>query len=282
MTQVEWRNKAWALAAEFPQSAGSLSNFSPPGFDNLPNDRGEGHAPASGSLRFSAQRILRRALPQACALCAARSGSAQICARCVAMLPVVREACPVCALPSPGAICCGACLKRAPPYAAAVAAWSYAFPVDRLVQALKYGARLSLAEPFAEALASAVFSRDAALPDAIVALPLGSARQRQRGFNQAQEIARCLARITGLPQVSGLRRVHDGPPQATLPWGDRARNVRRAFAGEANVAGRSIAIVDDVMTTGATLAVAAQAALRAGAVRVEAWVVARTLPPGSG
>jgi predicted amidophosphoribosyltransferase len=88
-----------------------------------------------------------------------------------------------------------------------------------------------------------------------------------------------VARITGIPLSTGLRRARDTPAQAALPWKDRARNVRGAFVADPSLAGKRIAIVDDVMTTGATLASAASAALRAGALSVEAWAVARTLPP---
>ena len=222
---------------------------------------------------------MQRGLPQTCALCAARSGDKQLCAECARFLPATREACPVCALPSPGALVCGACLKRPPPYASTIAAWVYAYPVDRLIQALKYGGRLSLADPFAEALANAVRDRADSLPDAIVALPLAVSRQRERGFNQAQEVARRISHFTAIPLASGLARVVDGPPQATLAWNARARNVRHAFVAGVRLKGKSIAIVDDVMTTGATLAAATRAALRAGAKRVDAWVVARTPPP---
>jgi ComF family protein len=171
------------------------------------------------------------------------------------------------------------CLARAPPFAATIAPLTYAFPVDRLLQAFKYGGALALAEPFAAELAWAVRRRHDAHPDAIVALPLSSARQRQRGFNQAHEIARRVAVGVGIPMLPGLARVRDSPPQAMLAWNARVDNVRHAFAGEASLRGRRVAIVDDVMTTGATLAAAAMAARRAGALAVEAWVVARTLPP---
>ena len=222
---------------------------------------------------------MQRCLPQTCALCAARSGDKQLCAECVRFLPATREPCPICALPSPGALVCGACLKRPPPYASTIAAWVYAYPVDRLIHALKYGGRLSLADPLADALAGAVRSQVRALPDAIVAMPLAVSRQRERGFNQAQELARRVSHFTAIPLAGGLARVVDGPPQAALAWNARARNVRHAFVADDSLRGRSIAIVDDVMTTGATLAAATRAAIHAGAKRVDAWVVARTPPP---
>ena len=174
---------------------------------------------------------------------------------------------------------CGACLGRPPPFDAAVAAWAYAFPIDRLLHALKYGGSLALAEPFGQALASAAATRNDCRVDALVPLPLSTARQRERGFNQAYEIARHVAAHLGVPLVRGLARIRDSAPQATLAWDARVRNLRGAFAANVSVRGRHVAIVDDVMTTGATLAAAANALRRAGACRVEAWVVARTPPP---
>ena len=225
--------------------------------------------------------ICRRALPQSCALCAAPCGNLPVCAACCAGLPRIAGACPLCALPAPGAAVCGACLACPPPFAAAFAAFAYAFPLDRLLHAFKYGGRLSHAEFFAEALGAHVAQRPAGMPwpDALVALPLAPARQRARGFDQASEIARRVARITGVPLAAGLRRTRDTPAQAALPWKERTRNVRGAFAAESSLGGQRIAIVDDVMTTGATLASAAGAVLCVGALGVEVWAVARTLPP---
>ena len=113
----------------------------------------------------------------------------------------------------------------------------------------------------------------------IAAVPLATARQRHRGFNHAQEIARVVSSLTGVPLLAGLRRIRDSPPQAGLARVARARNVRGAFACAATLDGATVAIVDDVMTTGATLAAAAVALHDAGAGRVDAWIVARTSPP---
>ena len=235
-------------------------------------------------LAGHAQSAARRLLPQACALCAGRAGDALVCGACAAALPYLPPACPVCALPAPEAAVCGACLDRPPPFTATVAALVYAFPVDRLLQQLKYGGRLAFADWAAEQLATAVAvaleaRHEADRPDRLVALPLASARQQQRGFNQAHEIALRVARRLGLPLAASLERVTSGVPQAALRWSERAKNVRGAFACRADVRGARIALVDDVMTTGATLAEAAATVRRAGAAQVECWVVARTLPP---
>jgi len=132
---------------------------------------------------------------------------------------------------------------------------------------------------YAEFFAGALADRIAECPDALLALPLANSRQRQRGFNQAREIARHLARIIRRPVINGIARNRDTPAQASLPWQLRAKNVAGAFVGSPALVGKRVAVVDDVMTTGATLTAAASAARRAGAVAVEAWVVARTLPP---
>jgi ComF family protein len=243
---------------------------------------------AQGVLRtwaMHARDSVRRALPQRCELCVECTDGSLLCAACAAGLPRVASACPVCALPSHDGATCGACLRDPPPYAATVAALVYAFPTDRLLQRIKYAGRIALADwagaALAEAACAALAERAVAeRPDRIVPLPLSEPRQRERGFNQAREIALRAARATSLPLDGPLVRTSGGPPQAALPWAERRGNVRGAFALRAGVRGARIALVDDVMTTGATLAEAASTLVAAGAERVECWVVARTLPPG--
>jgi ComF family protein len=236
----------------------------------------------AAAVRGAKTRVLawlRAGLPQACTLCAGPSGDALLCDGCAREMPTTVHACPVCASPSPAGFTCGACLAAPPAFAATIAAWRYAFPADRLLHALKYGGRLALAEPCADALAHAVRQRGAALPDRICAVPLSPARQRSRGFNHAQEIARRVSALTGIPLADALIRRGEAPPQAGLALAARKRNVRNAFAAVKRCDGLAVAIVDDVMTTGATLGAASTALRRAGARRVEAWVVARTPPP---
>jgi ComF family protein len=217
--------------------------------------------------------LLRALFAQDCILCAAPSGDGLFCAGCERDLPPLGDACPQCAGPSPGGPVCGACLRDPPAFDATVAVWRYEFPVDRLVLALKYGGRLALAGAFGAALAARAAGRRV---DALVPMPLAPARLRERGFNQAMEIARRCARDTAVRPDSGLvSRVRDTPPQTDLPRDARAANVRGAFACTGVVAGMSLAIVDDVMTTGASLAELARTLKRAGATRVENWVVAR-------
>jgi len=237
---------------------------------------------AFDSVRRSALDAARMALPQRCELCAGVSGTALVCGACMRDLPWLPRACPVCALPS-GESVCGHCLSDPPAFDATIAAFLYAFPIDRLIHSLKYQGRLALAEWCADAILarrepanSGVSSR----PDRLIALPLAVLRQRERGYNQALEIARVIGARTGVPLLSrGLSRVRATPPQAALPWTERAKNVRGAFACDIDLSGLAIALVDDVMTTGASLAEAAKVLKASGAASVENWVVARTLPP---
>jgi ComF family protein len=236
---------------------------------------------AFASVRRGAVGAARRALPQRCELCAAASGAELLCSGCLASLPRLGPACPVCALPNANGEVCGHCLAHPPPFDSTVAAFAYAFPVDRLLHSFKYHGRLALAEWGATAiLAEREHHRATGLPDRLIALPLAPERQRERGYNQAFEIARAIGARLRVPLLSkGTNRVRASPPQAALPWSERAGNVRGAFACELDLAGMSVAMVDDVMTTGASLCEFAKTLRRAGAARVQSWVVARTLPP---
>ena len=252
-----------------------LSNARKSKFDNACARIGSIVRAAGGAVRKASQC----ALPQSCVLCRSPCGNALVCGPCADAMPKDDRACPRCALASNDGRVCGACIAKPPPFDAAIAAWRYAFPADRLLQAFKYAGMLALAEPLACALADAIVLRDAARPDAVIAMPLSRSRQRERGFNHAHEIARRLAGRLDVPLVHALRRTRDAPAQAGLTLRERARNLRDAFEASVEVAGRSVAIVDDVMTTGATLRAAARALRSAGAARVDAWVVARTPPP---
>jgi ComF family protein len=210
-----------------------------------------------------------------CLLCRAQTGPELLCPACIAELPALPGSCPRCALPSPSGAVCGTCLLHPPHFDGTVASWPYEFPCDRLVQALKYGARLALAGFFARHLASQ------ALPevDLILPMPLHPRRLAERGFNQALEIARSLGQRLGTRvEPRGTQRVKHTMPQTDLPYGERARNVRGAFVCNLVLSGKSVAVVDDVMTTGATLDELARVLKRAGASRVENLVIARTVP----
>jgi ComF family protein len=208
-----------------------------------------------------------------CFLC--RGGShAMLCTACAAELPRLPQArCPRCALPSPDAALCGRCLAEPPAYDATVAALVYDFPADALVHALKFRGELPVAAFLAALLKEVLPAPDTM--EILVPVPLSAARLRSRGYNQALEIAR---HLPGRIDFSACVRERDAAPQSELPWDERRRNVRGAFACRRPLAGALVAVVDDVMTTGSTLDEVARALKRAGAARVVNWVVARTLP----
>ena len=211
----------------------------------------------------------------ACYVCRGRAGATLLCDACRAELPRLEgELCPRCALPSPAGAVCGRCLAEPPEYDATVAALAYDFPADALVHALKFRGELSLAPFLGRLLADRVSGGEPV--DLVMPVPLSAARLRSRGYNQALEIAR---HLPGRLDYSSCVRERESAPQVALPWADRRRNVRGAFGCRRPLGAARVAVVDDVMTTGATLDEVARALKRAGAARVVNWVVARTLPP---
>jgi len=230
---------------------------------------------AAGALNVCSG-TLQRVLPRRCVLCDAPTREERICAGCDAELPRLPLArCGVCAVPLVSGATCGACLQDPPSFDRVSAVFAYDFPIDALIHAFKYGRRLSLAPLLGEALAC----NPATDADVLVPMPLTPRRLAERGFNQALEIARFVSRRHGIPIVgAGCRKITETPPQAALPWKARAKNVRRAFVCDAPFSGLRVAVVDDVLTTGATLNELARVLRKAGAVSVEGWVVARTLP----
>ncbi|MGH8692358.1 MAG: ComF family protein, partial [Burkholderiales bacterium] len=179
--------------------------------------------------------------------------------------------CPRCSLESPRGEVCGRCLGERPHYDATVAALAYEFPADALVHALKFRGELALAPLLGELLFQKIEDREV---DCIIPVPLSAGRLRERGYNQSVEIARHLR--LGKPEIALCIRSRDTPAQMDLPYAERRRNVRGAFRCTRSLAGQSVAVVDDVMTTGATLDEIASVLKQAGAARVVNWVVART------
>lgn len=216
----------------------------------------------------------------ACFLCRG-AASELLCPACAADLPRIGAGrCPRCALASAGGAVCGRCLARPPAFDATVAALEYRFPADVLVRELKFAGQLALAPLLGTVLAEAVRACGAPRPDCAVPVPLARSRLVSRGCNQAMEIARAAARALAVPVRSELcERVRETPAQTDLPLAGRAANVRGAFACPGLAAGLAIAVVDDVMTSGATLDEIARALKAAGAAYVVNWVVARTPPP---
>jgi ComF family protein len=193
---------------------------------------------------------------------------------------------PRCAAHASAGQLCGACLAEAPAFDETVAAFGYAFPLDRLLQSYKFNENLSLTAMFSAALLAAVRQHhtqpESTLPDRVIALPLARKRLAERGFNQSALLAELVAKELGIGYAPyGLLKVRDTPPQAGLDRAARLKNVRGAFDCGESLAGLRIALVDDVMTTGATLSEAAKLLKKAGASFVSAWVVARADSAGA-
>jgi ComF family protein len=238
---------------------------------------------SAAETRAGAPLALR--LPGLCAICRGW-GRGRVCADCLAVFAVRVARCERCALPiAAGVRVCGACLTAPPAFDAARAAIDYGEPWDRLVTAFKFHGALDLAGLFAAMLVHAASEAGADGIELVLPVPLAAERLRERGYNQAWELARRAARrlaIAADPHL--LLRIRATAHQLALPPEARAGNVRGAFAVEprrrAEIVGRRVAIVDDVMTTGSTAGELAQVLKQAGAAHVAVWVLARTPRPG--
>jgi ComF family protein len=211
-------------------------------------------------------------------LCGAIAGG-DFCPACYRDLPQLPAShCPVCLWPVPTNEICGNCLKKPPAFTRTLAVLRYTFPADALIHALKYQTNLAIAPVLANLFIARLKTMET-MPDVIVPMPLHPIRLRERGFNQAMEISRTIAKQTGIALLpDGCSRIKHTLPQTGLPWKERQKNIRRAFSCRIDVSGKHVAIVDDVMTTGATLNELAQVLRRRGATEISNWVIARTLP----
>jgi len=225
--------------------------------------------------------------PGSCELCRRRVDAGQdFCSDCKRSLPAHGFGCRICAAPlwddaaeaarSHREWVCGRCQKHPPAFTSVIAAFTYQEPISNLILDLKYHRKLYLARVLGSLMADTVATTISTPPDIILPIPLHRTRLRTRGYNQAYELAKPLARQFGLTvDPRRLQRLRKTPSQTDLPRRQRLKNVRGAFAVSGNVVGMRIALVDDVMTTGHTANAAADALLKAGARSVEVWLVAR-------
>lgn len=226
-------------------------------------------------------RLVQALLPQCCALCGeAGDNNAPVCSACHTRLRALpTQCCPTCADFSASATVCGHCLTTPPAYAGVVSAFLYAEPIDQLVHDLKYGHQLRIARWFGIELVSRLLERPEVWRtiDVIVPLPLHPARMKTRGFNQSLEIARPLARALNKPLLATIAwRNRDTPPQATLSRQDRQHNMRNAFECQRDLTGKTILIIDDVLTTGSSVDELARVLRLHGAAQVFVACAART------
>ncbi|ELE6495180.1 DNA utilization protein GntX [Enterobacter kobei] len=206
-----------------------------------------------------------------------------VCSVCTRSLERRITTCPQCGLPAANRyLPCGRCLKKPPPWSALVAVDDYVRPLSRLIHALKFSGQSSLAPPLARLLLLAVLQarRTRALPkiDMVVNVPLYRRRHWRRGYNQSDLLCRPLARWLGCRYTaSALTLVHATAVQHQLNARLRKRNLKNAFRLELAVNGLHIAIVDDVVTTGSTVAELSRLLLQSGAASVQVWCLCRTL-----
>lgn len=208
-----------------------------------------------------------------------------VCRACHMMLPFQPTlSCPQCGLNSDGNVC-GRCINSPPDFDATHAVFLYQFPIDAMMTRYKYGENLNLGKLFGEFLGVKIV-RNNLLDniDLIIPMPMHPARIKERGFNQALEIAKVLVKNLDKNMLNYKIAIRQKltPPQASLPLKQRVKNIKGAFSVDVdlaqNLTGKRIAIVDDVMTSGASLNELAKTLKKAGAAHVECWVIARTLP----
>ena len=220
-------------------------------------------------------------LPRLCPACGDPAGPGrELCPGCERSLPILQHACPRCTKPyehpdTHGE--CGACQKHPPVFTRAIALYRYAPPVDHFIRALKFHQQLGLARLLGDQLSRRLLT-ETPRPELIIPVPLHRARLRERGYNQALEIARPVARALGVPlDFRSLVRVRATAPQTGMTVKARRKNLRGAFEvrNEAAVRNLRVALVDDVMTTGSTVQAAAQSLRASGASAVYIWIIAR-------
>ena len=243
-------------------------------------------------LKTLSERMLRALKWRAsgrCLLCDANADNPPlaICSGCEADLPWLGAHCLVCALPlTHHGLTCGECLKHRPSFARVEAPWRYEFPVASLINRFKHRGDMPFGRLLADLLTQHVqhaLAQGLPRPDGLIAVPLSRTRQRQRGFNQAQMLSQWLSRQLHIDTLKDvLIRTADAPAQQQLDARSRKRNLRHAFNlhPDASVNGLHLALVDDVLTTGATADTLARLLLRAGATRVDVYCLARTPKPG--
>ncbi|MFZ1539605.1 MAG: ComF family protein [Chromatiaceae bacterium] len=232
------------------------------------------------------QRLLdqsvARLLPPTCVLCGAPGyRDLDLCAGCLADLPYNSHACTRCALPLPWDLqtagVCDACQRRPPPQDASYVPFLYQDTIPTLVVGAKFHGRLNLARLLGLCLARSLRQEGISRPDILIPVPLYPQRMRERGYNQALEIARPLSRELSIPVDTRVCvRLRATPPQVGLEREERQHNVRGAFGIVGPVAARHVAILDDVITTGGTAGEIARVLRQAGAARIDLWAVART------
>ena len=224
------------------------------------------------------QLLSHMLLARACIVCEKENHQA-VCFRCVGRLEGLKinpeTSCPVCAMPSQSGLTCGQCMLSPPPFDATMACFYYAEPMDQIILRYKYNKKLWMVKWFSDCLLETIDQQR--LPDLIIPVPLHDLRIKQRGYNQAFEIVKRINRQLNVQIAYDiLIKTVDQTPQQQLSRSKRLTNPVNTMTCTTDIAGKTVALVDDVMTTGATLSEAARVLKKAGAAKVMNWVIART------
>lgn len=236
------------------------------------------------NLTYYLKKMRNWLLPFTCIFCSAPSGREQdLCEACFNDIPRLQHACQRCANPlqtyTPNLLC-GACLKKAPPFQRTFALYFYKDLAVRLIMDLKFGEALLNARILGELLADTIqneWYKNSPLPEALIPIPLHPKRLKERGFNQALEIAKPISKLLKIPlNYIACQRVKHTEAQATLPAKERYKNIKNAF--QVNLLPyRYVAVLDDVITTGQTMNEFCQSLKRAGVQKIDVWCCARPI-----
>ncbi len=218
--------------------------------------------------------------PATCLVCGASGeGILDLCGGCHSELPRNNHPCQRCGIPLYGEnpLVCGQCQRHPPPFERTLTPFLYEPPMDHLIKMLKFQGQLAAATLLGHLLQEALAHRTTPLPEALLPVPLHSKRLAERGFNQALEIARIVSKTLSIPVlVNAVQRSRATPPQVSLDAKARRGNVRGAFRLQQSLQAKHVAIMDDVITTGSTVAEVAQVLKMSGVEEVEIWALART------
>jgi ComF family protein len=229
------------------------------------------------------KKIASVLVPYTCLFCSYPSSREQdLCEGCLNDLPTLHNPCSRCARPlSQANAICGQCLTHSPPFDRTLALFAYEKIITRFVMQIKFNHALLNARIAGELLAQQIITKwylHQSLPDLIIPVPLHPLRLRERGFNQAVEITRPLAKKLHVPlDLWGVQRVKATAAQATLLAADRKLNIKNAFQANRHFSGLHLAVVDDVITTGNTMREFCQVLKKAGARQIDVWCCARAL-----
>ncbi|HSC46950.1 MAG TPA: ComF family protein [Gammaproteobacteria bacterium] len=224
--------------------------------------------------------LIKALYPPSCLLCGDPGARGlDICGACFEDLPWNRHPCPRCAAPLPPDAdvgLCGNCLKSPPAWDEAKSPLAYAYPLDKLVQRFKFDGDLATGRLLGELLAEYLAAGGGEKPDCIVPVPLHVARLKERGFNQAVELAQPVSKRLKVPvRLDVCERVRATEIQSKLDATERKKNLKDAFAVKRSVDGRHVAILDDVVTTGTTVEMLAKLLKESGAARISVWSLMR-------